>query len=371
MTDNGKVDCNFCEDGKRTVKLTESNKHFISRRISDGNIDEAITISRVAWDNFPIQRESANTKNIVEMLLKGVQQTINEQVLSPISSSISGLNALMTALEKNPELIQKCSDETMRSLSGQLNQIVSIINGPTMQIHHMLSQLIYKPSVKGSVGEKVLAEIWPGDFGKDLIKMLGGAGREDFLVTPYLNDGFNRYGDRISVERKSGKQRYTGAHFEEAVRHSIERGAVFSIIVYDTQDNLPQKTMIAREKDVLVAVVDIESGTWKMAREIFEILQKEMAYKKKTVSEINIQAIQEVATEIGGIVKNTANIRGKTAKMQNLIEKYKLEIDEDLDEIKAAVDKHQKKLMAAVGEMGIERKETLPLTQKVKSANMS
>jgi hypothetical protein len=64
MTDNEKVDCNFCEGGQRTVKLTESNKHFISRRISDGNIDEAITISRVAWDNFPIQRESVNTKKL-------------------------------------------------------------------------------------------------------------------------------------------------------------------------------------------------------------------------------------------------------------------------------------------------------------------
>jgi hypothetical protein len=106
--------------------------------------------------------------------------------------------------------------------------------------------------------------------------MLGGAGREDCLITPYLNNGLNRYGDRISIERKSGKQKYTGAHFDEAVRHSIERGATYSII-----DNIPQKTIFAREKGVLVAVVDIESGTWKMAREIFEILQKEMTLKKK------------------------------------------------------------------------------------------
>jgi hypothetical protein len=110
--------------------------------------------------------------------------------------------------------------------------------------------------------------------------------------------------------------------------------------------------MITREKDVLVAVVDIESGTWKMAREIFEVLQKEMASQKRIISEINIQAIQDVATDIGAIVKNTSNIIGKTARIQNLIEKYKLEIDEDLNEIKDAVDKHQKKLMAAVA--GIE-----------------
>src|SRR5919106_1395720 len=110
--------------------------------------------------------------------------------------------------------------------------------------------------------------------------------------------------------------------------------------------------MITREKDVLVAVVDIESGTWKMAREIFEVLQNEMASQKRIISEINIQAIQDVATDIGAIVKNTSNIIGKTARIQNLIEKYKLEIDEDLNEIKDAVDKHQKKLMAAVA--GIE-----------------
>src|SRR5215218_7637086 len=161
MTDDSRVDCNFCEGGKRVIHLTESNKHFLSKRISDGNIDEAITISRIAWENFPILKESADTKKIGETLLRGIQQTINAQVLTPINTSISGLNALMSALEKNPELIQKCSDKTIRKLSGQLGQIGSSINGPMMQIHQMLSQLIYKPSVKGSVGEKVLAEIWP------------------------------------------------------------------------------------------------------------------------------------------------------------------------------------------------------------------
>ena len=132
----------------------------------------------------------------------------------------------------------------------------------------------------------------------------------------------------------------------------------------DTQDNKPQKTMITREKEVLVAVVDIESGTWKMAREIFEVLQKEMASQKRTISEINIQSIQELATDIGARVKNTSNIRGKTARIQNLIEKYKLEIDEELDEIKDAVDKHQKKLMAAVAGIENEKKEALSMTQR-------
>ncbi|MFL6419531.1 MAG: hypothetical protein ACJ71P_08985 [Nitrososphaeraceae archaeon] len=115
-----------------------------------------------------------------------MQQTINAQILTPIST---GLNALMSTLEKNPQLIQQCSQETIRNLNGQLNQIVSIFDRPTtqiQQIYQMLSQLVYKPSVKGYAGEQILADIWPQYFNKDIVERLGGAGNEDFLVTPYI-----------------------------------------------------------------------------------------------------------------------------------------------------------------------------------------
>jgi hypothetical protein len=121
----------------------------------------------------------------------------------------------------------------------------------------------------------------------------------------------------------------------------------------------------------LVAVVDIESGAWKTAREIFEVLQIEMASKKKTVSQINIRAIQEVATDIGALIKCTSNIRGKTAKIQNLTKKYKLEIDDDLEEIKGAVGRYQQKLMAAVTGIENDRTETLPMTQEIESVSVS
>jgi hypothetical protein len=157
---------------------------------------------------------------------------------------------------------------------------------------------------------------------------------------------------------------------EEAVRHSIERGATYSIIAYDTQDNIPQQTMISREKDVLVAVVDIESGTWKIAREMFEFLQEEMDSKNKTVNEINIQAIQEVATDIRALVKYTSNIKGKTAKLLKQTEKYKLETDEDLNEIRTALTNYQNKLMAAVSGIENEREETESVPHQVQSVNL-
>jgi hypothetical protein len=48
-----------------------------------------------------------------------------------------------------------------------------MINGPTtqiQQIYQMLLQLVYKPSVKGSAGEQILADMWPQYFNKDLLE---------------------------------------------------------------------------------------------------------------------------------------------------------------------------------------------------------
>jgi hypothetical protein len=62
LAENG-LWCLFCEGGRRAINFAESNKQFLSKRLRDGNIDEARTISRIAWDNFPILKESADTKN--------------------------------------------------------------------------------------------------------------------------------------------------------------------------------------------------------------------------------------------------------------------------------------------------------------------
>jgi len=61
--------CCFCIDGSRSINITESNENFVIARIEDENLDEAITISRIAWDNFPVLKESADTRKILDTLL--------------------------------------------------------------------------------------------------------------------------------------------------------------------------------------------------------------------------------------------------------------------------------------------------------------
>ena len=48
----------------------------------------------------------------------------------------------------------------------------------------------------------------------------------------------------------------------------MEKGAIYSIIVYDRQENRPQKTVFARERGVIVAVVDtLRSRQFKVTEE--------------------------------------------------------------------------------------------------------
>ena len=78
-----------------------------------------------------------------------------------------------------------------------------------------------------------------------------------------------------------------------------------------------------------------------MAREMFGVLQGEMLLQKKKINEINIQSIQQVATDIRKLVEVTSNIRGKTAKFQR-------EIVDECDEIDKYVKSYHDKLAAAV-----------------------
>jgi hypothetical protein len=125
------------------------------------------------------------------------------------------------------------------------------------------------------------------------------------------------------------------------------RGISYSIIVYDTEENLPEKPIIVRENGVLVAVSDIQSGMWQMVRDMFEVLQKELDLRKKNVEgvKMNMKVIQEVSNDISALIKYTSNIKMNNTKIQNLTKK----IDDDTKEITEAVNLYKNKLRSAIG----------------------
>ena len=352
MLTNQKIMCNLCNDGKSLIALSEPNRNFLAERVNDGKLDLAITYSRIAWETCSNLKKTVDTNSIVQDLLIGVQKMFNEQIRNPIGTIVTSLGALMTTLEQNPKLIQQCSEREIEALKTQFKLVEGAINEPSKNMNlvvNMISEFMHKPNTKGCIGEKIMADLWPQYFEHDDVKLVGNAGIEDLMVIPFLNSGINNYGEKISIERKAGKQAYKGSHFKDAVDHAIDKGASYAMLIYDTEENLSRKsTIFARDRGVLVAAVDLNSGTWRVAREMFEVLQKELGICKKGVSEINIDVIQQVATDIGILIDWTAKLRVKNSKIKSCSEG----INDDLDEIAKVVKNYQLKLKSAISGIG-------------------
>ena len=334
--------------------LNESNINFLERRLADGNLNEAIDIARIAWDQFPRLKESADTKRMMEMLMEGLQEKLNVHVLLPISNTTAAMTAIIDRLEDladtNPALIDQGFNRTFEGFRSEMNAIRTAILEPSTRIselNELVHQLIYRPISKGNAGETVLTDLWTEYFTKDQIEKLGGAGREDILVRPYLDDSIARFGEAISIERKTGRQKHTGSHREEAMRHAKEKGAAITMLIYDSQENLPQSVRpvsMSREQEMLVIVCDLQSGSWKMVRETIEIIQRMMHASSKGIGEINIEAIQEVVTELGNMVRLVEQIKGSNAKIKSCAD----EVEQSVVTIKALVKGYRYKLQAAV-----------------------
>jgi len=338
------------------LNLSQANLHFLESRFFERNINEAIDISRIAWEQFPGMREAVDSKRMLDRMMEGLQDKMNVQVLVPISTTTSAMTAIMDRLEdlveNNPSLIQQGFNKTIEGFRLEMSSIRTAIQEPTakiIELNQLVNQLVYRPIAKGNAGESVLADLWTEHFTKDQLDKLGGAGREDVLIRPYLggDNGSSRFGEAISVERKTGKQKYTGSHREEAIRHAKEKGASIAMLVYDTQENLPQSikpVSISREQGLLIVVADLQSGSWKLMRETIEIIQRVIQSSNKDISTINVERIQEVVTELGNMVKLIEQIKGNNTKIKACSE----EIEQNAVTIKALVKNYQDKLNAAI-----------------------
>lgn len=350
----GGAKCELCRDGGRPADLSDSNVLFLQGRIAEGNLNEALDIARVAWNQFPRLKESADTKRMMEMLMEGLQEKMNGQVLVPISNTMTAMATIIDRLENlvetNPSLIEQGFNRTIEGFKTEMQTIRSAIEQPNAKISElsvMVNQLIYKPVAKGNAGENVLTDAWTEFFTKDEVVKFGGAGREDIVVTPFLTNGSARFGERIAIERKAGRQKYTGAHRTEAIAHAKEAGAPFAMIIYDSQDNLPltlRPISLDRQDGIVTVVADMQSGGWKIARETIGVIQQAMYASSRDVSEINIAAVEEVVTELGAVVKAVDQIKGSNARIKSCAD----DVEQGVATIKALVKSYQDKLYAAV-----------------------
>jgi hypothetical protein len=149
---------------------------------------------------------------------------------------------------------------------------------------------------------------------------------------------------KISVERKTGNQKYARDHVVQALEHARARGAPYCLVAYDTQENLTelQKPIYLDTEDgIVLAVADVSSGGWKTAREAFEVFQSLMPADNGSVSEeIDIAAIQRTVEEMQRINSIIENLR----KHNNCTMKNSEKIRDDILQLEQGIASYQQRL---------------------------
>ncbi len=312
---NESIICPLCGNRADNFSVSESNLRFLRSRIQEKNVNEALNICAAAWSAFPELRNHSDTRNIVDTLIGHIEQQFSRTLipLETIAKTTTPLNLKIEQLtERLPEDMKSEFIETNKLLINELKliqeatkQFAEPIQKDLKELQMWIGSLVNKPSVTGRVNELTLQMGWQEAFVKDKITRIGGAGRPDIVVAPYLEFGGSRYGSKIIVERKAGIQKYCGTHFAEAIAHTKAEGAKYCMIVYDSQDNLLmlQKPVCFSVSDgITLSVSDVQTGGWRTSRQVIEVIQVTLpADDTDAAPAINLKKLQVAVQQISNL----------------------------------------------------------------------
>jgi hypothetical protein len=245
------------------------------------------------------------------------------QIILPISKKLDDVAS------KLPENLKTEFDEINSQLAKQLHLISDATTKSTEPVQRDLRELslsinamMNKPNLIGVVKEKTLELGWQEVFTKDKVNRRGASGQPDLIVEPFVEIDGGRYGNKIVIERKAGRQRYCGSHLQQLLTHTRAEGARFGMLLYDDVSNLleNQKPIsLSTIQEITIAITDIESGNWKTIREIFEVLQTFLP--KDTTSplqKIDLKKFQTIIEEMARLNEQIETIRkSNNATMSN------------------------------------------------------
>ncbi len=334
------------------VALSEMNAEFLRERRTEGNLEEALTLARIAWNTFPAIRLDSTSKLLVSELLKSLQSEV-AKTLTPIDGlgkSLLALSDKMSQLsDRLPESIRTEFKEANDKVAEQGRQIVDATlkaeDATRTEIRELgdtINELIHKPIQRGTVAEKTLAEVWQEAFVKDHVERVGGAGKPDIIVTPHIgNNGF-RLGEPIVIERKAGKQKYSGQHLEQTVDHAKKTGSRWAVLVYDSEENLldlQRPIYVTFEEGVAVMVTDVASAGWKTARQVIEIFQI-LFPRVDTPVKIDLQLVQRAVADLQKTNEYIVRLRRHASSAADSCEK----IGEEIEGLENCIEAHKQKL---------------------------
>lgn|SRR5574341_343394 len=319
-TDKGLV-CKHCGKSIEFDNISPANLQFVGERIKDNTLDHALTLSRIAWTQFPDLKISEQSRTIVEIMMKKVEEKVGN-VLAPIqtaTSTLVGLSGSINAVAQQlPENVKKQIEEKMTQINQDLKTLQDITSKCTVPVtdqitalRDSLNTLMLKPNAKGQFGENTIADVWQATFAKDEITQLGGPGKPDLMVIPHLG---TRAGEKISIERKFG-QNYSKAHVNEALRHAHDYSAKYAMVLYDNPEKLPDPIgllSIDTDEGVMTIVTDVQQG-WKIGRYIISGYQL-TAKPDVSLQGVDLKELQAIVREMNDYQEKIDTLRKKHAK---------------------------------------------------------
>ena len=400
------------------ILISENNLQFLCEHSSNSTLDEALTLLRILVERVPGMVLDVSSKKALEEYLREIQEQIARTVVNPIALLTDHANRLVEQLseltEDVPSTVKSEFKEINRALTEKMESIeknaagapLTILNGainPLMQkldrltevlpknlkeefgeelgklkdalaeikshveksngaigdevreLGNNINSLINKPTERGRFGEAVLTRTWSAEFAQDIVDEKGGPGEPDMVVTPFLEMNGGDFGQRISIERKAGSQRYCGRHVEEASRHGRKNGAKQILLVYDNEANLPEemrpmKIMFRSQERLIIAVACLDPRSWVTAREILEVFQILNPLEVSELrNEINLVELDKSISDIQAVNITLDKLRKSNNTMarccettRNCIQELEESIFAYQNRLKQALDKRNK-----------------------------
>jgi len=306
--------CPICENHANKFAISDTNLNFLELRYQDKTLDDAISLSAIAWHNFPALRLSSDSRTVINALMKDIREEVTK-ALDPLEIFVQSVfplsNKLQGLIDELPSNVKDEFCQINEQLSDRLKSIEQVTKSSNEPIQRDLKELFQfinlltnKPIVKGSIGEETLALSWPEAFPMDSVSKRGGPGKSDMLISPCLEINGLKMGQKIAIERKSGQQRYSGAHLHEAVNHSKIEGARFCLLIYDSPQNLleSQKPLNLTMLDgVMVGVGDVQSASWRALRQLFGIMQTMLPNVDTSQSTFDVSKLKNTVEQMHSI----------------------------------------------------------------------
>jgi len=310
--------CPICGGKSNRFLIDTTNLGFLSHLKERNEINAAISMTRIVWENVPQLRLTADSKLIIDELSKTLLENTQRQIngiLEPISiftetfpklieklpqnlredvkeefqetrtklesefkslreatpTFKDTLNAIQTITDKLHEVTERKMDEIKRELASNFKETLQRMGFPEPEQMKLLAQLIPStlplleellrfqkvPKEKGERGELDLVQELREFYPEDECEHLGHSGEIDILAVPRFNG--SNLGHRILVESKKNSSGWDRS-FIHQVRNQMQlRGERFAILAVEVMPETSNGFLIENCPEGVILVTDREN----------------------------------------------------------------------------------------------------------------